>query len=387
MPLLIALVLVVVAAGTETAFRLFWRMPLAFAEFEPQGLYTARSDGSIGLAPGYRGSLQVGPVRTEVTVNSLGMRGPEPGRKQPGDRRVLMAGDSLVFGYGVAAKDALPAQLQRELGALGKPATVGNAGVPGFGSRETAAAAAAHDAPFGADAFVVCGYLGNDAADELRTDCTVNAGQKFDGPMARLVASSWRMKLAVRSRAMLWWEAWVFTNHPTWSPLMQQAPSEQELGSMRGLPGSYPAYAGTFGGLFLDAADATTRWDPAAPPVIPRTLAVLRASLQRAKELAGARPLLFVVLPTLSQVDEALRLAKLRGLGFDPTVFPRGTAQRRWLAVARELGIEAVDATVLLAAESGDLAGLFLVDQCHFSDRGNTVVARGIAAALAAQLR
>ncbi|MEQ1893316.1 MAG: hypothetical protein ABL998_12280, partial [Planctomycetota bacterium] len=36
----------------------------------------------------------------EVRVNALGLRGPEVGAKEPGERRVLFLGDSLTYGQG-----------------------------------------------------------------------------------------------------------------------------------------------------------------------------------------------------------------------------------------------------------------------------------------------
>ncbi len=46
-------------------------------------------------------------------------------------RLVTILGDSITAGYGLAADDALPAQLARALAALGTPATVRGAGVSG----------------------------------------------------------------------------------------------------------------------------------------------------------------------------------------------------------------------------------------------------------------
>jgi lysophospholipase L1-like esterase len=386
LPFAVVLVLAVIALGTELAFRLFWRMPPVFAEFEQAGLYVQTADGTIGFAPGYRGTLAVGGMRTEVAINTLGMRGAEIGSKQPGERRVLVVGDSLVFGYGVQAGEALPQRLQESLASNGVAVTAGNGGMPGIGTRDAAARMQQLDAPFGPDAFVFCCYLGNDAVDDLRIDRAVCGGLRFDGPMARLSQSSWRMQLAVRSRAMLWFEAWVFTNHPTSSPLLQMAPSAEELASMAGLPGDYPAFAGTYAGLFLDVADVATTWKQGAPPVLPRVLGNVRASLQRAKAIAGARPLLFVLLPTRWQLADELWTRQLKQMDFHPASFRRGAAQRRFAGVAQELGIPAFDATPVLAAER-DQAGLFVDDGGHFSGRGNEVVAKSLAAQLVPLLK
>ena len=51
-------------------------------------------------------------------LNIRGYRGPLTARKQPGERRIIVAGESTVFGYGVPWRDAIPAALERKLNAL-----------------------------------------------------------------------------------------------------------------------------------------------------------------------------------------------------------------------------------------------------------------------------
>ena len=49
----------------------------------------------------------------EVSINSLGLRGPEP---VPGRPAVVLAGDSMTLGWGVAESGTLAGQLARRLG-------------------------------------------------------------------------------------------------------------------------------------------------------------------------------------------------------------------------------------------------------------------------------
>jgi len=368
--------LVAAALLAEVGFRLFWVLPPDLAEFGHQGLYAATADGGVGLEPNCRGTLPMerGVPTTRVETNVLGMRGPQVGTKQPNERRVLVVGDSLVFGHGVEGDEALPARLQHELAAQGSPSTVGNGGIPGFGVSHSVARLAVLDAPFGADAFVVCTFLGNDAVDELRPLRRVYAGQLLRADVARLVPVSWRTRLAIRSRAALWLESWIAADRPTSSPFPDAPPDPEDAARLLGMPPRDQAEHG----LFLDVIDESTSWAAGAPPAIPRVLATLRAALERAKEIAGERPLLFVVLPTSWQVDERKRVEMLRAMGCDPEQFARGLGQRRLLQVARDLGITALDATPILAAEA-DHAALFLADGGHLSVRGNAVVARWLA--------
>ena len=64
-----------------------------------------------------------------VRINALGLRGPELEARRPGERRVLVLGDSFVYGQGVAEEDTIPALLQERLAARSQgPVTVVNAG-------------------------------------------------------------------------------------------------------------------------------------------------------------------------------------------------------------------------------------------------------------------
>jgi hypothetical protein len=67
-----------------------------------------------------------------LAVNVWGYRGKVIGRKQPGEKRILMIGPSTVFSVGVLPEEALPAQLEKLLqGRLAHPVRVANLGFPG----------------------------------------------------------------------------------------------------------------------------------------------------------------------------------------------------------------------------------------------------------------
>ena len=72
--------------AAEVAVRLLWQMPPQFAMFEQVGLYAETADGGIGFQPGFRGVLEVdnAALPTDVRVNSIGSRGPEPPPRRPG---------------------------------------------------------------------------------------------------------------------------------------------------------------------------------------------------------------------------------------------------------------------------------------------------------------
>jgi hypothetical protein len=67
--------------------------------------------------PGFETELSLGgPDRGRVRTNSLGLRGPEVAPRKPaGTRRVIVVGDSYVFGQGVDDDQTMPARLSRRL--------------------------------------------------------------------------------------------------------------------------------------------------------------------------------------------------------------------------------------------------------------------------------
>lgn len=71
-------------------------------------------------------------------INAQGLRGPERARpKPPGLRRVLVLGDSVAFGLGLAEdRDTFPARLERALAARGAASECLNAGVCGWSTRQ-----------------------------------------------------------------------------------------------------------------------------------------------------------------------------------------------------------------------------------------------------------
>jgi len=105
--------------------------------------------------------------------------------------RIVVLGDSLSAGFGLAAPDALPAKLERALKAKGLPVQVENAGVSG----DTAAGGLARldwSVPDGTDAVIL--ELGaNDALRGIDPD-TVRAN--LDAMIGKVAASGAKLLLA-----------------------------------------------------------------------------------------------------------------------------------------------------------------------------------------------
>ena len=112
--------------------------------------------------PGFRGAFMQQPV----TINGLGLRGPEPREPRP-RRRLLCVGDSITFGYGVGDDQTYPAALGRALAA--RDVEVVNGGVTGYTSHQVRKLLERVAPPLRPDVVVVCiGW--NDRTLRLATD-------------------------------------------------------------------------------------------------------------------------------------------------------------------------------------------------------------------------
>jgi len=84
-----------------------------------------RHDPTLGWVP------REGVRQEGLTTNSLGMRGPVdvPLEKPPGERRIVVVGDSFTFGHGVKDEEVWTEKLAQRIGGV----RVLNLGVPGYG--------------------------------------------------------------------------------------------------------------------------------------------------------------------------------------------------------------------------------------------------------------
>ena len=141
--LLLAASLVLVCGAAELGLRLAGYVPIYDVYSKPELFW--RHDDRLGwsLEPGARGRY-VGPrpfpieFDSAIEINSLGLRGPEPGPRQPGELRVLFLGDSVLAGFEVEQSETFTALLEAELrGRFSQPLTVINGGVRGYGTDQS----------------------------------------------------------------------------------------------------------------------------------------------------------------------------------------------------------------------------------------------------------
>lgn len=125
---LAAVVVLIIAAGVEIAFRLIFGSPLSThgqaigekAEGELQYRLMANLDRE------YAGA--------RVVTNSLGLRDFRPPHRSADKQQILILGDSFTFGYGLPLEESYPYVLEQYLNEQqgGTAYEVINAGVPGY---------------------------------------------------------------------------------------------------------------------------------------------------------------------------------------------------------------------------------------------------------------
>ena len=108
-----------------------------------------------------------------TSVNSNGMRGPEITRRKPtGERRILILGDSNVFGVLVADADIFPRRLEASLEVIDPQIHVLNGGAPGWSSWQALRATETRFVAYKPDLVVVASLWsdvqGADQADRVR---------------------------------------------------------------------------------------------------------------------------------------------------------------------------------------------------------------------------
>jgi lysophospholipase L1-like esterase len=161
--LVVALSLTLSTFAGEVIMRLAAPQPVLL--LEPPDLYIADKATGYRHRPGYLGFLtNVVEYNTRVEINELGLRGP-PVRNEPDGARIVMLGDSMVFGQGVEADQSIAGRLQARLNEHALRVEVLNAGVRGYGTIHEAAWLRSYGARLAPKVVVLGVFLGNDLQD------------------------------------------------------------------------------------------------------------------------------------------------------------------------------------------------------------------------------
>ena len=281
---------------------------------------------------------------TEISTNSLGFRGPE---WTEGTKRVLLLGDSQVFGYGVPFEESVGPQLTHTLG-TGAQAMV--AAVPSWGPAE-AVLALSDLGPRVRPTHVV--FVANAANDWFEAIPNVRRTTAEDGwaasPSPKGRAFPFRAFLLGRSHLVL---------------------AARQLAKVMGHAELPPAQTALR--LGHDLAQLRQGHAPFRSP--------LGSSLARAAALCRTLSceLVAVALPLDVQVSSR-EWPKYRTRGEDLSATE--ILLEDFLADARALGVPSLN---LLPALRAAEPGAFLPDDYHLSPRGHRVTAAAIAALLEA---
>ena len=313
----------------------------------PRGMYVADPDVGYRLAPNFHGVMGTPTFAIDVATNELGLRGPPLRDLRDGHRRVVLLGDSYVFGYAVAANAMIGVLLEQELAPASPGVEVLSAGAPGYGPvhelfllRELLGATRP-------DVVVLGFFCGNDVPDALRMpkQQTVFRGALVDRAVPEKYAGSFG---AARFEAgQLLESTQLFRLLHQWE--------------IRGVRGQIlKSFASE------DAPQAAVAWR-----IVEQSLREMAAACAQ----AGTR-LLVAALPAQAQVDAAFRMRAFGDLELteEQLLWP----QRRLVAFAATAELPCDDLTADFTAATA-AATLYQPLDDHFNAAGNHLAAARLA--------
>lgn len=297
-------------------------------EVLPKDLVVRDSALGFRMVPSYRGVEPKDGIPLEI--NAQGLRERELGALRPGTLRILVLGDSVVFGLGVRAEDAFPRALERALGQQ-QPIQVLNGGVPGYGTLQEIKLFEETVGVLQPDVVLVTVSVFNDVEDNV----------KFARPHKR-----WESAPNVIYKPLLW--------------LRQRSQLYMMLRQYRA------------------SVSAETMMDIHAAQPSPKTtrgLQLTEESLVRFAEAARKRGVAFGILlaPAQKQASPQVWQETLRGHGLDAAAYSHEQPNRRFSDFAREHGLPLLDLLPLLRQDAGRL-----YENEHWTTAGHVCVAEAV---------
>jgi lysophospholipase L1-like esterase len=169
----------------ETALRM-WGSSEAAPTF--QGLFDGDARLGYRLKPNARIRFTTAEFETDLAINSIGVRDDEElGPKRPGERRVVILGDSLVLSVQVPFAQTFGELLESRLNASHQSGSyrVINAGVQGYGPVEEALWFEQLAPQIQPDLVLVTVFVGNDAEEAARSAAKLGGGEGPSPPSMR----------------------------------------------------------------------------------------------------------------------------------------------------------------------------------------------------------
>jgi lysophospholipase L1-like esterase len=295
------------------------------------------------LRPNARIQFTTDEFTAEVAINEQGVRDDRPiGPKPPGERRIVVLGDSLVLSVQVSFEDTFCQRLERRLNAAGGVRwRVINAGVQGYGPVQEWLLFDKVVAAFEPDVVLVMPFVANDAIDAADAVASLEAGHAVTAtaPATQQVRRIVRASVVLQSVRARW----------------DQLRSKVSMGTPERPLASYLT-------------------DP--PPIVAQGLAVSRQAIAKIDERArgiGAQTAI-ALMPARFQTNDPdygrlVEIVRQAGGELD-----RDSASRRFAAALAPLELPMTDVQTVLAAQP-DREGLFFLQTVHLTPRGHQVVA------------
>jgi lysophospholipase L1-like esterase len=235
--------------------------PLGLAHLHETARYQRELEADPALIYRHRRSWQTVYQGVPVAFNELGLRDEPIRPKQEGECRVLLLGDSVVFGWGVEREQAVAHRLEGLLSrALGRAVRVINAGVGSYNTLQEWRFLSGTGFGLDPDAVLLL-YVANDV-DVHREPFDLSPPPSRRGPslprlVTRLLGRSWLVQLsAIVARTGT--PEPVDRSGPGWRASMQALRQIRAATAARGIP-LVPFFfrweVGSYGGLFADTAE------------------------------------------------------------------------------------------------------------------------------------
>lgn len=352
-------------AAVEAGLRLFLPQPLVerYRVAEAGGPLTRR-DPELGwtLKPDIAGLAGSAPWEAGLTTNAAGFRdGPHAGTKAPGAYRVVVLGDSFVFGSGVP-EDAV---LTRRLAArLGPGFEIVNLGVPGYGTDQELLTLRRWGRTLNPD-LVLAGFFWNDVMENASAEIYGMTKPRFTLEEGRLVPHPPAGASTPSAFARL--DARLLSSSHLWSLVRNGLSSAGR--SVREAAEDRPVSID----LSLKSAPASRDGEFAL------TFALLAALEREAASLHA--PLVVFSIPPRFLVDRAVAARLLKIYGLPPDALDEDGFRRVREACAAN-GIAFVDLLPGFRREAAAGARLFLPTGIHWSAAGHEAAARLLAPAV-----
>lgn len=302
-----------------------WIAPQAVLRVD-RGLYLDDPPRGYRLNPGFAGTITDRvEYTTSVRVNAAGLRGAEVPPAAAGRARLLVLGDSFVFGVGAGEDETLPVRLAAHLAREGVPADALNGGLPGYGVPDEESWYERWGRPLAPDLVVLTLFTGNDLQDAM--------------PGRRASVIDGLLVIPGASPSTLGY--WLF-HHSHLYVMLKTSPLGAAMRRVLGRPAPHEQAEGrTEMALYATAGGTEVERVGGAA-----TEAALRS-------LAAALPpgrLVAVLLPSLVTVDPAVWQESLAAYGLDPAAHDPTRLARWFGALCARQGIPVLDLAPAFAA-------------------------------------